>query len=162
MAKKKQDDKKSKKNAKKEDRKSTGKVLNNDYNNVEWYDQNMTFEVDPDFDQEEDIESDVDKKLIYDRIVSYLEGSRFNAFNEQFEDGTYYDLSKSDINEVYDYICSKMDGLRVEILYVLSDYFDVKHNKFYEALESHHKEELLNELKERGFIPKGSFGGALF
>jgi hypothetical protein len=71
-------------------------------------------------------------------------------------DGVSKKLNKVQINKVFSYVITSLgkDYSRVDIFGVLSDYFDVFPNKFYNSLSNKFKDELITELDEKYDILK--------
>lgn len=102
------------------------------------------------FDEKLDID------LIYDNIIKLiLKNDEFTNFTILDEDGNIDKLIKDKICEVYSYVISNLKKCsKIEVFSILTDYYNVNPSKFYDALTNNFKIELINELKQRGYIIK--------
>ena len=98
---------------------------------------------------------DPDDKMHYELLISKIDkiikGSEYEHLNEATPEGVIKKLNKVQINRVYSHIIEKIgDGYtRVDIFSVISDYFDVFPNKFYNSLSNKFKDELIRELDDK-------------
>ena len=90
--------------------------------------------------------------ILYLNVVDALiKGSEFEHLNEATPDGVIKKLNKVQINKVFFYIIEKTGTsyTRIDLFSVLSDYFDVFPNKFYNSLSNKFKDELIKELDKK-------------
>tara|TARA_R110001592_G_scaffold103760_1_gene292133 strand:+ start:220 stop:558 length:339 start_codon:yes stop_codon:yes gene_type:complete len=98
---------------------------------------------------------DPDDKQHYDSLFEVIDklikGSEFEHLNEATPDGVIKKLNKVQINKVFFYIIENTGTsyTRIDLFSVLSDYFDVFPNKFYNSLSNKFKDELIEELDKK-------------
>lgn len=127
------------------------KIFNNTYGEHDSLDNSSAFT----FSLSELEHAEPDERMHYDilmcRVDELIKGSEFEHFNEMTPDGVIKKLNKVQINKVFFYIIEKLGSSysRIDIFGVLSDYFDVFPNKFYNSLSNKFKDDLIKELDDK-------------
>jgi len=129
------------------------KIFDNTYDEVDLDTSEINFKVDPSA-QEKSYEYNLDEKIILEKVEAIFENeNRFDRFKFPDESGNFKKMNKSDINEIYSFVTSKLPtDPKIEIFSVLSSIFDINSEKFYDSLSNTFKTGLINELKGRGYI----------
>ena len=145
--------KKKKKLTKAEDDKKSGyqekdKIFNNTYGEQDLSGQKINFTVSSSWVDSMDPDDKQHYDSLFERIDGLIKGSEFEHLNEATPDGIIKKLNKVQINKVFFYIIENTgnDYTRIDLFGVLSDYFDVFPNKFYNSLSNKFKDELIKEL----------------
>lgn len=124
------------------------KIFNNTYGEQDLLQPKINFTVAPSYADD----TDPDDKLHYDSLFEVVDllikGSEFEDLNRASPNGVIKKLNKVQINKVFFYLIEKTGTsyTRIDLFSVLSDYFDVFPNKFYNSLSNKFKDELINEL----------------
>lgn len=131
------------------------KIFNNTFGEQD-LSENITFKLSPSFESDLDADDQMHYDLLFEKIDEIIKGSEFEHLNEMTSDGVSKKLNKVQINKVFSYVITSLgkDYSRVDIFGVLSDYFDVFPNKFYNSLSNKFKDELITELDEKYDILK--------
>jgi hypothetical protein len=92
--------------------------------------------------------------MILEKVEEVLaEETKFLKFQTPDEAGNYRKMHKSDINEIYLYVTTKLPKEpRIEIFSIVSSMFDINSEKFYDSLSNSFKTELITELRGRGYL----------
>tara|TARA_Y100001938_G_C7929636_1_gene348681 strand:+ start:86 stop:520 length:435 start_codon:yes stop_codon:yes gene_type:complete len=124
------------------------KIFNNTYGQSELDHRKIEFTLAPAFGSNMDPDDRIHYDLLLKKIDELIKGSEFEELNKVTKDGVAKKLNKVQINKVYFYIIEKIGGdhTRIDLFGVLSDYFDVFPNKFYNSLSNKFKDELISEL----------------
>lgn len=124
------------------------KIFNNSYGTQELSDTKIVFKVAPSYEDSMDFDDRMHYNLLLERVDKLIKGSEFEHLNEVTSSGIIKKLNKVQINKVFFYIIQNVgeDYSRIDIFSVLSDYFDVFPNKFYNSLSNKFKDELIHEL----------------
>jgi len=145
--------KKKKKLTKAEDDKQSGyqekdKIFNNTYGEQDLSGQKINFTVSSSWVDSMDPDDKQHYDSLFEVIDKLIKGSEFEHLNEATPDGVIKKLNKVQINKVFFYIIENTgsDYTRIDLFSVLSDYFDVFPNKFYNSLSNKFKDELIKEL----------------
>ena len=145
--------KKKKTLTKAEDDKKSGyvekdKIFNNTYGEQDLSQNKINFTVAPSWLDGLDPDDKMHYDSLFERVDSLIKGSEFEHLNEATPEGVIKKLNKVQINKVFFYIIEKTGSsyTRIDLFSVLSDYFDVFPNKFYNSLSNKFKDELINEL----------------
>tara|TARA_B100000900_G_scaffold407363_1_gene419947 strand:+ start:304 stop:798 length:495 start_codon:yes stop_codon:yes gene_type:complete len=145
--------KKKKKLTKAEDDKQSGyqekdKIFNNTYGEQDLSGQKINFTVSSSWVDSMDPDDKQHYDSLFEVIDKLIKGSEFEHLNEATPDGIIKKLNKVQINKVFFYIIENTgsDYTRIDLFSVLSDYFDVFPNKFYNSLSNKFKDELIKEL----------------
>jgi hypothetical protein len=127
------------------------KIFNNSYGTQDLGDTNITFKVAPSYEDSLDFDDRMHYELLFEKIDTLMKGSEFEHLNEVTEDGIAKKLNKVQINKIFLYVIQNVgeDYSRIDIFSVLSDYFDVFPNKFYNSLSNKFKDELIHELDKK-------------
>lgn len=127
------------------------KIFNNSYGTQDLTDTKIVFKVAPSYEDNMDFDDRVHYDLLFEKVDALIKGSEFEHLNEMTQDGVSKKLNKVQINKVFLYIIQNIDEdySRVDVFSVLSDYFDVFPNKFYNSLSNKFKDELINELDQK-------------
>jgi len=139
-----EDDKKSKYEEK-------DKIFNNSYGEQDLGGQKISFTLAPGYGSDVDPDDKMHYDALFEVIDGLIKGSEFEHLNEATPDGVIKKLNKVQINKVFFYIIEKTgnDYSRIDLFGVLSDYFDVFPNKFYNSLSNKFKDELIKELDDK-------------
>jgi len=132
------------------------KIFNNTYGEQELSSENITFKLSPRYETNDDPDEKMHYDLLFEKIDNLIKGSEFEHLNEVTEDGIAKKLNKVQINKVFFYIIEHIgsDYTRIDLFSVISDYFDVFPNKFYNSLSNKFKDELIKELDDKYDILK--------
>jgi len=127
------------------------KIFNNSYGTQDLTDTKIVFKVAPSYEDNMDFDDRMHYDLLFEKIDLLIKGSEFEHLNEMTLGGVSKKLNKVQINKVFFYIIQNVgeDYSRIDIFSVLSDYFDVFPNKFYNSLSNKFKDELINELDQK-------------
>jgi hypothetical protein len=127
------------------------KIFNNSYGTQDLTDTKIVFKVAPSYEDNMDFDDRMHYDLLFEKIDLLIKGSEFEHLNEMTLDGVSKKLNKVQINKVFFYIIQNVgeDYSRIDIFSVLSDYFDVFPNKFYNSLSNKFKDELIHELDKK-------------
>lgn len=129
------------------------KIFNNGYGSVDFDISEIKFEVDSSyFDYVyEDLNDELDKKMMYDSLEEAIENTEFMKYNEVDENGDIPKLTKEQINKVFFYLVSKLKYKYniTDLFIITSEYFDIVPLKFYNALSNKTKNEIIEELDKR-------------
>lgn len=145
--------KKKNKLTKAEDDKQSGyqekdKIFNNTYGEQDLSGQKINFTVSSSWLDSMDPDDKMHYDALFEVVNGLIKGSEFEHLNEATPDGVIKKLNKVQINKVFFYIIENTGTSysRIDLFSVLSDYFDVFPNKFYNSLSNKFKDELINEL----------------
>ena len=145
--------KKKKKLTKAEEDKKSGyqekdKIFNNTYGEQDLSGQKINFTVSSSWMDTMDPDDKQHYDALFEVIDGLIKGSEFEHLNEATPDGVIKKLNKVQINKVFFYIIENTGTsyTRIDLFSVLSDYFDVFPNKFYNSLSNKFKDELIKEL----------------
>ena len=145
--------KKKKKLTKAEEDKKSGyqekdKIFNNTYGEQDLGGQKINFTVSSSWTDSMDPDDKQHYDSLFEVVDNLIKGSEFEHLNEATPEGIIKKLNKVQINKVFFYIIEKTgtDYTRIDLFSVLSDYFDVFPNKFYNSLSNKFKDELIKEL----------------
>jgi hypothetical protein len=127
------------------------KIFNNTYGEQDATEHTVSFAVLPTFADETDPDDKMHNVLLMAKIDQLIKGSEFEHLNEVTQDGVIKKLNKVQINKVFFYVIEHLGSsyTRVDLFSVLSDYFDVFPNKFYNSLSNKIKDELIRELDDK-------------
>jgi len=145
--------KKKKKLTKAEEDKKSGyqekdKIFNNTYGEQDLSGQKINFTVSSSWMDNMDPDDKQHYDSLFEVIDALIKGSEFEHLNEATPEGIIKKLNKVQINKVFFYIIENTGSSysRIDLFSVLSDYFDVFPNKFYNSLSNKFKDELIKEL----------------
>jgi hypothetical protein len=127
------------------------KIFNNTYGEQDATEHTVNFAISPTFLDESDPDDRTHYSILIGKIDDLIKGSEYEHFNEVTQTGIAKKLNKIQINQVFFYIIENIGSLytRVDLFSVLSDYFDVLPNKFYNSLSNKFKDELIRELDDK-------------
>jgi hypothetical protein len=127
------------------------KIFNNSYGSSEIDHRKIEFTIAPAFGSSMDPDDRIHYDLLLKKIDELIIGSEFEELNKVTENGVAKKLNKVQINKVYFYVIDKIGHAhtRIDLFGVLSDYFDVFPNKFYNSLSNKFKDELILELDKK-------------
>jgi len=127
------------------------KIFNNTYGEQDLGGQKINFTVAAGFGDGMDPDDKQHYDSLFDVVDTLIKGSEFEHLNEATPDGVIKKLNKVQINKVFFYIIENTGRsyTRIDLFSVLSDYFDVFPNKFYNSLSNKFKDELIEELDKK-------------
>lgn len=127
------------------------KIFNNTYGEQDITENRVDFTVSSTFLDDMDPDDKMHYDLLIKNIDKLIKGSEYEHLNEVTTEGVIKKLNKVQINKVYAYIIEHVgEGYtKVDLFSVISDYFDVFPNKFYNSLSNKYKDELIKELDDK-------------
>ena len=127
------------------------KIFNNTYGEQDLSQGKINFTVSASWLDGMDPDDKQHYDSLFERVDALIKGSEFEHLNEATPDGVIKKLNKVQINKVFFYLIEKTGSsyTRIDLFSVLSDYFDVFPNKFYNSLSNKFKDELINELDKK-------------
>ena len=127
------------------------KIFNNTYGTQDLTDTKIVFKVAPSYEDDMDFDDRMHYELLFENVDNLIKWSEFEHLNELTQGGVIKKLNKVQINKIFFYVIQNIgEGhSRVDIFSVLSDYFDVFPNKFYNSLSNKFKDELIYELDQK-------------
>jgi len=127
------------------------KIFNNTYGQQEVDTKPISFSVAPAYSTQRDPDDQIHYDLLLKKIDELIVGSEFEELNKVTPEGIAKKLNKVQINKVFFYIIEHIGDAypRVDLFAVISDYFDVFPNKFYNSLSNKFKDELIVELDDK-------------
>ena len=140
------------------------KRFDNRFHESEPINGDISFKLDPAVSAGENDMNYLEKMFHYNSICNEIDeiikDSKYKDLNTIKSTKKFSKLNKIQINEVYIFILSKIVSKysKIDIWSILSDYFDILPNKFYNSLSNKLKNDLINELyKKYSFIKDKEF-----
>jgi hypothetical protein len=129
------------------------KIFDNDFEQTELDTTEKTFVIDSNF-TEKTLDEKIDENMFYVLIYEVLDNDpNINRFNKMDDTGSFPKINKSDINEIYRYVTKVHPKIpKIEVFSIVTGIYDINPEKFYDSLSNTFKTELINELKDRGFL----------
>ena len=133
----------------------TDKIFFNSFYESDSDGSQMTFNVD-DYHKVDSYDNKIDEEKIYEKVSEYFETDEWlKQFILLNKSGEFPKISKVELNEIYNYFREKFDKTHlIEVFSVLIDILDLNQSKFYESLSNTFKDELIQQLRTRGFLQK--------
>jgi hypothetical protein len=134
------------------------KIFENDFESSEFELPSTKFTVEHSY-REKSLEEKIDESFVKVSVEHILQtNEKFRKYSTPNEDGEYPKINKSEINEVYSYIVNELPKLpKIEIFSILTEFYDISSEKFYESLSNTFKTQLIIELRNRGYLKKRNF-----
>tara|TARA_B100000900_G_C20597932_1_gene724206 strand:- start:3619 stop:4053 length:435 start_codon:yes stop_codon:yes gene_type:complete len=132
------------------------KIFNNTYGEQDLSDSKIEFKVAPSYETDLDPDDQMHYNILFKKIDALIEDSEFSQLSKVTPDGVVKKLNKVQINKVFLYVIEHLGTSysRIDLFSVISDYFDVFPNKFYNSLSNKFKDELILELDKKYDILK--------
>lgn len=129
----------------------TDKIFNNTYGDQNLNEEPISFNVAPSYVDDMDHDDRIHYDILIKKIDEIIKGSQFEHLNKVTQAGVIKKLNKVQINEVFFYVIERLGTTytRVDLFSVISDYFDIFPNKFYNSLSNKFKDELIKELDNK-------------
>lgn len=129
------------------------KIFDNEFEQTEIDTSEKSFSIDSSF-AEKSLEDKIDESMFYDPIYELLDGDPIvGRFNKKDETGNFPKINKSDINEIYRRVTKVYPKIpKIEVFSIVTGIYDINPEKFYDSLSNTFKTELINELKDRGYL----------
>lgn len=126
------------------------KIFDNSFEESDYDGRSVNWKPDASWVSNKDTETALVDEMLLNRIHTLIEESDFSVLNMPNDEGKLPNLNKNQIRDVYSYIESKIKDYNViEIFAGLSEYFDIRGQKFYNSLSNVHKDKLFTELNKR-------------
>jgi hypothetical protein len=129
------------------------KIFDNEFEQTELDTTEKNFSVDSSF-LEKTFDEKIDETMFYELIYDVLDNDpSVSRFNKMEESGGFPKINKSDINHIYQHVISVHPHIpKIEVFSIVTGVYDIKPEKFYDSLSNTFKTELINELKDRGYL----------
>ncbi len=127
------------------------KIFNNTFGEQDLSENKVNFVLAPTFGDNMDPDDKIHYDLLFTKLDELIKGSEYEHLNEVTKSGVIKKLNKVQINKVFCYVIEHIGSSysRIDLFSVLSDYFDVFPNKFYNSLSNKYKDELIKELDDK-------------
>lgn len=139
---------------------NTDKIFFNSFYESDSDGSQINFNVD-DYHKIDSYDNKIDEEQIYQKVISYFESEEWlkkyiTAKNvTENTTGEFPKISKLELNEIYSFFREKFNNnYLIELFSVLIEILDLNQSKFYESLSNTFKDELIEQLRKRGFLQK--------
>ena len=122
------------------------KIFDNRFHESEPIAGDIQFKVVPAYDAEVTAEDRFHYDEIFSDINKLIENSSYSNLNTSKKNNKLIKLNKIQINEIYIFVLAGINikYSKIDIWNVMSDYFDILPNKFYNSLSNNLKNDLMN------------------
>lgn len=130
------------------------KIFDNNFGSTESLeDSSASFQIDPDHTGRE-LEEKIDELFFFEEVKNLLtENPKYEKFNKPNDKENYIKINKNEINEIYRLVIDNVKGIGcIEAFSIITSIYDITPEKFYESLSNKFKIELIDELKNRGYL----------
>jgi hypothetical protein len=129
------------------------KIFDNEFEQTELDTTEKKFSIDSNF-AEKTLDEKIDESMFNREVTEFINSTfRLKSLNTLNEEGTFPKINKSEINEIYRTVTENLTHIpKIEVFSIVTTIYDISPEKFYESLSNTFKTDLINELKNRGYL----------